>query len=250
MIEKLAVGAYCFKNDIAANGVVDTFEKIASTGIKAVELYNTCLAISAEEMKDLLGRLDLKIIASHILIPELENNLDGVIQYNKTVGNDDLVIPHYKYESEADVDRLVALVHKIAPKIKDSGMRLYFHNHAPEFQIRFGGKRVMDMIFERCADVGLLMENDLFWTQMGGENPVTYVLDHIEICPLLHLKDGIEGKDQRSFGNGAVDAATVIKIARSEKIKWAIFETDNPQPDALTYLYSCIENVKKLDSLC
>lgn len=61
-----------------------TLRAVAAMGYEGVEFAGYG-GISAEEMKALLTELNLTAIGSHISLEQLENNLEGEIEYLKTI---------------------------------------------------------------------------------------------------------------------------------------------------------------------
>ncbi len=80
----------------------------------------------------------------------------------------------------------VARAERMAERLAEHGIDLYYHNHHIEFE-KYDGKYLMDIIGESTQRIGF--EFDVHWIQRAGENPVTFIQKYAGRVRLIHLKD-------------------------------------------------------------
>ena len=128
------------------------------------------------------------------------------------------------------------------------GMTLLYHNHDFEF-MKLDGKYALDILYDEVSADLLQTELDMCWVNVGGENPVEYLLKYSGRSPVVHLKDfagdksddmyeliGIEKKapkrpsnfEFRPVGSGKQDFPAILKAAEQAGSSWVVVEQDNP----------------------
>lgn len=230
MKERLAIQLYTLREE-SAEDFVGVLEKVAELGFKGVEFagfYN----LDAETLKGHLDRLGLQAVASHTMPDLLKDSIDEVITYNKIIGNENIVCPWSKWESQAEFDDVVAMLTEAGKKLKSAGLNFYYHNHDHEF-IEMDGKYGLDQLFEACASVDMMMELDTCWATAADVNAADYMEANKEICRLIHLKD-LGEKDGKPYpkaiGEGRAPIAEILDKAKALDIPWVIIENDFPTP--------------------
>ena len=213
-----------------------TLEAVANMGYEGVEFAGFG-DLSADEVKELLVKNNLKVVGSHTGIDQISDNLDGLIAYNKTIGNKNIVIPAAELKTQADIDNFAKIVNSAEPKLCENGLTIFFHNHDSEFN-KIGDKTILDLLFDACPN--MKSELDVCWAHVAGVNPAEYIKQNIGRTSLLHLKsyhlvDGDVVFDDIS--GGIVDIKEVVSVAKSLGITTMIVENDSPQID-------CLEDVK------
>jgi len=125
----IAVQMYTLRNA----GPLDQQLKIVhDAGVDAVETVGT-QGVSAAELKQLLDRYSIRAISSHVQLAELRKDLDGVVAFNRLIGNTTLVVPYLDAKDRpTDAAGWTALgkeLGAIAKQVRAKGMRLAYHNH-------------------------------------------------------------------------------------------------------------------------
>ncbi len=147
-----------------------TLEKIASIGYSGVEFAGYG-GLKADELKNLLDRLNLKAAGSHVGIEQLENEMEKVIEYNKIIENKYLVIPYKKYDSYDEFIEIAKLFNDLGEKCQEEGIILCYHNHYWELD-KFDGKIGLDIIYDNSSKDYLQSEIDTYWVKYAGIDPV------------------------------------------------------------------------------
>jgi len=221
-------------------GTLDQQLKIVhDAGVGAVETVGT-QNVSAAELKQLLERYSIKVISSHVQLADLRSDLDGVVAFNRSIGNTTLVVPYLdKKDRPTDAAGWTALgqeLGRIAVLAKAQGMRLAYHNHDFEL-IDVNGKTGLELLFA-AAGPDLQTELDLAWVARAGHDPVAMLGKFRGHVFAVHAKDNAptgQADDEGGFaavGQGVLDWNAILHAAAAAGVQWYIVEHDHPRDPA------------------
>lgn len=239
----IAVQLYTLRKELEKD-FHNTIKQVAEMGYEGVEFagfYN----ISAKDMLDILARLNLKVVGSHTDLNLLENNFDDVIEYNKTIGNKNIVIPWAKVDNIDDMKELVNRLKPILEKIKDHNMTLHYHNHSHELQAYQEGY-LLDYLLTELPD--LYAEIDTHWVKRANVDPISYLKKYKNRTKIVHLKDlsFFDGKPEFApLGEGTMDLAGIIKQAQENDCEWLVVENDEPKQGGIKDIEISFTYLKK-----
>lgn len=223
---KLSVQLYSVR-DQCAEDLTGTLKALKDMGLSYVELAGT-YGLTAAEYRKVLDDLGLGVTASHVGLGELEADVQKVIDDNKTLGNDFVVIPWLGEDVYgAGWDKVGARFEPIGRKLAEAGLALGYHNHAFEFreaQPPYG----FDVLFQSADPSLLKAQIDLFWVQFGGQDPAGYVRNYGSRVKQVHLKDGL-ARVEPTFaepGTGIVDWDGVLAACREAGVEVGSIEYD------------------------
>jgi sugar phosphate isomerase/epimerase len=228
---------------------VGTIQKVAEIGYEGVELAGHG-PLSVGELKNLLGDLGLKPVASHEPIDLLEDSLSSVIDFSKELGLRFVVCPWMPEERRKDAEGWKATAHTLevaGKELLEQGLILCYHNHSFEFE-KFDGKSGFDIFYEAANPELVKAELDVYWIQHGGDDPVETIRRFAGRCPLIHVKDMADDAD-RSFievGEGIIDMPAVFQAAALAGAEWMLVEQDRCSGDSLESAQTSLENLKRL----
>lgn len=203
-----------------------TLERAAELGFEGVE-FAGFFGVPAEVMKAELDRLGLKAAGSHTGLDLLRDDLDGVIRYNRILGNKNIVCPYADFKTEEETEKLIREFGEIEKKLSEEGFVFHYHNHAHEFR-KFGGKTALDRLFEETA---VHPQPDIYWVYRGGEDPAAFLTRYSGRCTMVHMKDGTKEKETVA-GEGEIDFEEVIRAAADGGVEWLILEDEVSVPTA------------------
>jgi len=143
------------------------------------------------------------------------------------------------------VNRFAQALNDANKLVREKGLILSFHAHAPEFT-PVEGKVPFNVLIER-TDASIKYELDVYWSTLGGGDgdPVAVIHKYADRIGLFHLKDMDKDKKIATPGEGTFDFAA-IKIA-AEKCDNPYFyvERDNA-PDPLAAATKAYQYLHKL----
>ena len=184
----------------------------------------------------------MKVVASHIPIERLRDQLDEVIAFEKELGNQYIVCPYAVYETANEWIQFAKELGHINSKVEDAGLTLVYHNHDKEFMELDGGY-VLDLIFDNVAKT----EIDVYWAEFSDVNPVMYLQKYKDKTPLIHVKDMAESRlESTEIGNGILDIAGIVNQARINNAEWLIVEQEAFTRPPLDSVKICLKNLKEL----
>ncbi|WMJ68204.1 sugar phosphate isomerase/epimerase [Stenotrophomonas sp. 24(2023)] len=232
----IAVQMYTLRNA----GPLDQQLKIVhDAGIGAVETVGT-QNVSATELKQLLDRYAIKAISSHVQLAELRRDLDGVVAFNRAIGNTVLVVPYLdKPDRPTDAAGWTALgkeLGTLAARVRAKGLQLAYHNHDFEL-VDFDGRTGLELLFA-AAGPDLRTELDLAWVARAGHDPAVMLGKFKGHLFAVHAKDNApkgQAVDEGGFaavGQGVLDWNAILPAAARAGVKWYIIEHDQPRDPA------------------
>ncbi len=246
MIPKIAVQLYTVREE-CKDDFIGTLEKVAALGYEGVELAGTH-GLSAHELKNHLDRLHLDVVGHHIGIELLEDDLDQVITYNKAIGNEVIICPWAKWNTEEEFHDLVNRLNIIGQRLKKADLMFLYHNHDHEYE-KIGDQYGLDLLFQLTKEGHMLMELDTHWVKRAGIDVLSYIDANASLIKRLHIKDMQEVDGELTFaavGEGFMDIPAIIKKAEAIQCPWVVVENDQPKPDGITNITQSIQYLHTL----
>ncbi|CAM0122812.1 sugar phosphate isomerase/epimerase family protein [Stenotrophomonas thermophila] len=232
----IAVQMYTLRN---AGSLDQQLKIVHDAGVRAVETVGT-QNVSAAELKRLLDRYSIRAVSSHVQLAELRDNLDGVVAFNRSIGNTTLVVPYLDQKDRPrDAAGWTALgqeLGRIARQVRGKGMQLAYHNH--DFELAdFDGQTGLELLFA-AAGPDLKTELDLAWVARAGLDPAVMLGKFRGHVFAVHAKDNApkgQAEDEGGFaavGQGVLDWNAILPAAATAGVQWYIVEHDQPRDPA------------------
>ncbi|MDD3243408.1 MAG: sugar phosphate isomerase/epimerase [Eubacteriales bacterium] len=120
--------------------------------------------------------------------------------------------------------------------LKQEGLTLRYHNHAPEFRMVYDGLTAFELLLRNTDDLQILL--DVAWAAYGGVDPVQVINEWGPRLHALHLKDFQHAPLRTawkepyhsaftSVGSGVVNIRGCMKAALDFDLTWGIMEQDS-----------------------
>ncbi|PSM14662.1 sugar phosphate isomerase/epimerase family protein [Stenotrophomonas maltophilia] len=232
----IAVQMYSLRS---AGSLDQQLKIVHDAGVRAVETVGT-QGVSASELKQLLDRYSIRAISSHVALAELRRDLDGVVAFNRSIGNTTLVVPYLDAKDRpTDAAGWTALgqeLGRLSKQVRAKGMRLAYHNHDFEL-VDFNGRTGLELLFA-AAGPDLQTELDLAWVARSGHDPVVMLGKFRDRLFAVHAKDNApkgQAEDEGGFaavGQGVLDWDAILPAAAAAGVHWYILEHDEPRDPA------------------
>ena len=238
--------------DDAAKDLLGTLKTIKSLGYDGVE-FAGFYGHEAKEVKAMLDEVGLIAISHHVPYAAMCENIEKVIEDNKTIGCQFIAIPFLDDATRPGAAGFAATIkniYKFGKMIKEAGMQLVYHNHDFEF-VNISGQYGLDFLYDAVPECILQTEIDCCWVRYAGENPADYIKKYAGRCRIVHLKDYVgrkeEGKNPyaligvdkdtanadegvafefRPVGYGEQNVPAIIESAQASGAEWFIVEQD------------------------
>jgi len=214
--------------------LAERLEKVAACGIDTVEFAGYD-GLSPEALRDLVAQHGLTAVGTHAGLERLTDHLDEEIAYAKALGYRHIICPYADMVTAADARALAETLRPIAQRLATEGLKLSYHNHAHEYAVDEGAY-LIDHLLAACPELGF--EMDIFWTAVGGEDPVAHMRRWEGRMTLVHVKELGEGADHPNavVGEGVLDIPAVLAEARRQGVHDFVIE----QEEYPYELYECI----------
>ncbi len=235
-LQLYSIRELCEKDFFAA---LEDVKKIGYDGVEFAGYFGK----TAEELKAKLDELGLEAAGSHVGFDAIENNLDEVIKYSKTLGLYSVVCPGTSFDSLEKIKHASEVFNRAGEAFAKEGIVFGYHNHAHEF-VQYDGEYGLDILYKNTNPQYVTAEIDTYWVKKGGEDPVSYCKKYSDRMYLLHAKDMYEDGKDSNVGEGCIDFASVIK--ELPLLKWAIVEQEAFEGDMLECVKKGCDNLKKL----
>jgi sugar phosphate isomerase/epimerase len=178
--------------------------------------------------------------SAHVGLAMFREDLPGTLAKLTRLGVETAVVPAIppadRPKARAGWEALGQELSALSKKLKDSGLRLGWHNHSFEFETLPDGSIPLEAILGDNAD--LWWEPDLAWITRGNADPKTWLTRYKSRIFAFHVKDiAPEGQcaDEDGWadvGTGTIDFNGLLPSMRATPATIWVVEHDNPNDDA------------------
>ncbi|MBP5661670.1 MAG: sugar phosphate isomerase/epimerase [Clostridia bacterium] len=226
----------------------ESCKKVKEIGYQIIQISGTPLP--ARDMKEVIDKYGLEVVTTHREFDDFANNLDFVIEYNKTLGSKLCGLGGMPKAARADkesMEQFIQQVNRATEEIKKEGLFFGYHNHAFEFA-KHDGKTMMEHIIEETDPENFKFIVDTYWVQVGGKNPAEFIRKLGPRAMAVHFKDmkaTIQNASAMAeIGYGNFDWDNIISACDEAGTKWAIVEQDFCDGDPFDCLKTSYEFLK------
>lgn len=262
----IAIQLYSLRNTVSndVEGTLMALKEMGYDGVEFAGLYGK----NAKEIRAICERVGLVPISSHIVFPNIYDELDKHINDSVSLGVKYVAISylHRDYHKGGEShEGVYDKIKQISARFREKGITLLYHNHSFEM-CEFEGKRLHEWLFEAMTENELQPELDTGWIEVELGEAEQYIRKFKNRCDLVHVKsyygkdgyddlvhspDEIKQRDKYDFCNfkrGRLDVGAIVRASEESGAKWLIVEQDRPEPDH-TELDSARININVLRSL-
>lgn len=228
--------------DITGSSMGEALSGVAQQGYSFVE-FAGFFGIGAQEISAMLKEYGLKVSGTHTGLAELLEKTEETIAYHKQIGNTNIFVPYAELDTQQKLDAFIENINTVQKKLKNSGIRLGYHNHAHEFKQNTDGSVTFEQLIYRTE---LDLEIDTFWVYAAGIDPVK-LLDRLHHrVPVIHIKDGYENGEGMPLGMGTAPVKAVYQAAVKYGIPMVV-ESETLKPSGLSETDICIRYLRSLE---
>lgn len=243
----VALQLYSVREDCQRDlpGTIAAVGKMGYDGVEFAGYYDR----SAEQLRKMLDDSSLVCCGTHIgLETLLGDSLAKTIEFNKTLGNNHLIVPGFaeKYRSshQAWLDT-AKLFNELAEKVKPHGMRVGYHNHGVEFTA-MDGELPWDTFFSNTSK-DVIMQLDIGNAMSSGADPLPYLYRYPERAVTVHVKEFSKTNDKALIGEGDVPWKAFFALCKAVgNTEWYIIEQESYAFKPLECADRCLKNLRKM----
>lgn len=242
--KKIPVGLqlYSIRQDCAKD-LPKSLETVAKIGYKGVEFagYHNR---KATELRKMLDDNGLVCCGTHTPLESVQpDKLDETIEFNKTIGNNFLIVPYMDPKTKDGWLAMVALFNEQAKKLKKVKMRIGYHAHSHDFT-KLDDISCWDLFFGGTSK-DVIMQLDTSNCMDGGADPVEVLKKYAKRAASIHIKEW-GGPADAVIGQGKVNFQEVFDICEKNGVtKWYVVEHER-EGNAMENVKRCFEAMQKL----
>lgn len=225
-----------------------TLKQVADIGYKNVEHANYVdrrfYGHTASEFKKILADLGMKMPSGHTVLgkqhwDDAKKDFTDAWKYTvedaATAGQNYVISPSFdpnQYPTEDSLMHLLEIFNKSGELCKKSGMKFGYHNHAFEFERKFNGKTIHEIILEKTDKNLVAHQLDTGNLFNGGVKAIDIIKKYPGRFELMHVKDEIESQggtekyDSTILGKGIAQVKEVIDIGKASGTKLFVIEQE------------------------
>lgn len=206
------------------NSFSETLKRVADIGYTEVQVSGSC-DYEAEWLKTELDKNGLKCVITHFKPDRIAADPAAAVAFHKTFDCDRVGIGYFNL-LDNPVEKLIDTFLCKASDVKAAGGKLYYHNHAVEFN-KVHGKRNIDVILERFTpdELGIIM--DTYWVQKAGADPIEWLYKLEGRVDTVHFKDMHWNGDMAVIGEGNMNFDGIISACEKVGTEHILVEQDN-----------------------
>jgi len=256
MSSQIAVQMYTLRDFTrTAEDLAATLEKVRAIGYEAVQLSaigamnGDAAQVDAKQARRMLDDNGLRCIATHRSWNDLLHRTDAEIDFHKTLSCDFTAIGgipgSYGERGGEGFRQFIQDAGPVIARLKSSGIRFGYHNHAFEFMRAGQGRQTLYDLLIESENPELFLELDVYWADHAGVNPVRLFERCKGRMPVIHVKDkeiSQEGQPVMApIGEGNLDWEGIIPACREAGVEWYAVEQDECRRDPFDCLRSSFE---------
>lgn len=215
----LGIATYSVKG--LESDIEGSIKALADFGYVVMEISNydpltgTVAGYKPEDYAAMVSKHGLKIISSHARGKFDVKDTDGTLAAwgklfddHKDMGCKYVILPMNFWSNNTETLRQECdLMNKIGNEANKRGLKFGYHNHNFEFAKVPGTDQFYeDFLIANTDPSKVFFQMDVYWTKIGGQDPVEYLKKYPDRIKVLHIKDdyviGESGKiDYKSIFN-------------------------------------------------
>ncbi len=245
---KAALELYSIR-ELMQKDVLVALEQTAKAGYDGVE-FAGFFNMQAVELKEKVDELGLEVCGSHTGLTLLDENIEEVFAYNKTLGNKNIILPSVPEELRKSTQGWRDLASKfngIGKRCKDEGFVFAYHNHAFEFE-KFDTVSGYQIMAENINPDYVKLQPDLGWVAFAGEDVENFLETYKDMILCIHVKQfkKVGSHEATEVHKGIVNYPPIIKKCVDLGIEWFIIEQEGFD---IPILQSIEENCSELKKM-
>lgn len=210
-----------------AQDLPGVLHEVKQAGYDGIETTNLFQDFEPALVKQLFADTGLVAAACYSGFRDLQSAeaVDRNLAYLHEMGGRYIVASGIKpSEGLAAVEEEAVVLNEAGRRCHDAGITLCYHNHAWEFE-EIAGQRVIHRLAALTDPDVVKLCPDVYWVQVGGEQPSEFIARYAGRAPYFHIKDGAPGRFTE-LGRGEVDLKAATQAMLATGPEWIVCEQD------------------------
>jgi len=249
-LDTIGLQLYTVRNRLAEDEDA-TLKAVADAGYKQVELGS--VSGDGPRLAAKARKLGMKVTSSFCDFKTFTTDggagvasVDDLLREAEAMKLEHLVfgyVPKGSRETVTQYRRMAERCNAAAPKFRNAGIQLCYHNHSFEFAPLEGGEKTGFDLFIEMFEPAMMFELDVFWVKVGGVDPLVMLRKLDERVSQIHLKDLKAGTTTQwdegqvpndafqELGDGEIDMSEVMRVSKEIGVTQCHVEQDqSPAP--------------------
>ena len=246
----IAVQLYSIRQ-IAQKDLPGVLAQVAKLGFKGVE-FAGYYGHEAPAVRKMLDDNGLKAAGTHTgLDTLLGDQLAKTMEYNKTIGNKNLIVPSMpaKYR-QGGIDgwkEAAKVFNEIADKVQPQGFLVGYHNHTVEFEKPAGATETPFDAFFGTAKPSVKVQLDVGHCRRAGVDPVDVIRKYKGRIVSIHIKEYNPNNAEAPLGDGLVPWKDVFAgLESAGGTEWYIVEEEGKSCKEYECIGGAISRLQKM----
>jgi sugar phosphate isomerase/epimerase len=243
----LAVQLYSVRQIAAKDlsGVLKQVSKLGYQGVEFAGYYNH----PAKDIKTMLDDNNLKAAGTHIQLDTmLGENLAPTLEFNRTIGNKNLIVPGLGQKYRASIAAwkdTAKIFNEISDKVRPQGFDVGYHNHTQEFQA-MDGQLPFDAFFQ-VTKPAVKVQLDIGHARRAGADPVDIIQRYKGRIISVHVKEYSPDNPEPALGDGVIKWKDVFSALEAVGgTEWYIAEEEGKSCKEYECIAGAIERLRKM----
>jgi sugar phosphate isomerase/epimerase len=187
-----------------------------------------------EQVRATLKQTGLKAPSAHIAPEALLKDWDRSLANAKLLGHQYLIVPSLPEETKTSMDawrQWADRFNAAGDLARHAGIWLALHNE-PEMVKPIHGVVPYDLFIERTDPSRVRLQLDVGNMEVGGGNPMKYLMDHRDRYWSFHIKDVVaDGTHDTELGKGRMNLRALLAAIPDVQKKPCYVEQENPKDE-------------------
>ncbi len=194
------------------------------------------MAYDAELLKRVQNAVGCPFVLTHMPMDRILNDTKALVEEHLSFGCTNIGLGAMPLDIIQDEEKCLDTMHRLneaGKRMQQMGAKFFYHFHHFEFKKLSSGKTIVDYMIENCPYIHFTA--DTYWIQYGGGDVCAYLNKMKGRIACIHLKDyKIVVSDRGEFtptfapvGEGNIDFASVVEVARACGTEYFLVEQDN-----------------------
>lgn len=240
---------YSVRDDMK-NDPLGTLKAVAKMGYKDVEpaaylsddVYTSrkIYGQTAKDLRKIMDDLGMKVPTSHVVLQKNHYNettkditdiWKAVIEDAQTLGQEYIITPWFPWDKTNldDTRKGFDVFNKVGEICQKAGLRFGFHNHHQEFEQKFNGQYLYDIMLKELDLKYVCQQLDICNMVEAKVNPMRWLKLFPKHFELLHVKDrNIAKGESTTLGDGGLDIKGILAYSKIHSpIKYWVIEQES-----------------------
>jgi len=215
----------------------NTLRMLADAGYSEVECFGDL--ISSSDLSNGLAETGLRMPTAHVSLEAVESDPGSIVELARNLGVKQVYAPYLMPEdrpaSSAGWSEFGQRLATAGKPLFEAGLSFGWHNHDFEFCPCSDGRMPIECLLG--ADERLLLELDIAWIQVAGQDPLVWIDHFKQRLGAVHVKDiaseesGGDEDGWADVGYGVMDWKALSAAVDRSAARHRVMEHDNPNDD-------------------